>query len=378
MRREIAAQFNSQVTAAPSALTATDEEIEAFLTLEFAEGRTSRWRIWIEQLREHTAGLWSMLGRGNGRMTVEAYRRVVEVSFRPVMDRLLLTGLLTIKYDAGFERFQNVVDLLIEIFGRWWDAQRLVPWQDGSWNDPPEIVSGKVPALEAYFAAFALLGFTLRVTQDVRYAWILFPRIVTFAAFGRTETQDEALLFWHYSDEEGPHAWIDDLIASRMPRGGRIDRLFEGEAGLREAIVQADCFIEWHSNLSQKGDRIAPFGSLETIEFFQTFFPKLNFPYRAVCLFRSFRLVIPLLEKVHKSLKEDATRFSSFDLRLASVLDAMKVETRELLLGRFLWYLEREQARTTFQAGQAPPRIYWPDPFGKLVEGAKEESRQSK
>jgi serine/threonine protein kinase len=371
----IASQFSPQVMATPSPIRVTDEEIESFLMLEFSGERGGRWRIWIEQLRDHTAGLWSTLGRRSNRMSFKEYHQLVETNFRPVMDRLLLTGLLTIKYDAGIERFRDVIDLLVAIFQRWPDAQRIAPWPDGTRTYPPEMVSESIPALEAYFAAFALLGFTLRVSPDVRYAGVLFPQVVTFAPFGKTEPYDVALLFWAYDLDESPDQDIDNLIASRMPQGGRIESLFEGKEGLQEAIVQADCYVEWHSNLSQSGDIHTPYGSPETVNFFRTFLPNLSFHYLSICRSRPTRLVMPLLRKIHQSLRGDATQFSSFDFRLASILDAMSVEARELLLGRFLWYLAREQASISYSQRRLPPTLYWPKPFDQLVTRAKDESK---
>lgn len=374
MRRELAAEFRPQTMTTPSALTATDEEIESFITFEIAEGRASRWQMWIEQLRDHTKGLWSLLGRENKRLSIDEFRHLVQSDFQPVMDRVLLTGLLTIKYDGGVERFREIVDLLVEIFACWRDAQQIAPRQNGARQEPLQIISSKVPALEAYFIAFALLGYTLRITPDSRYIWALFPQIVSFTFFGETDPHEEALLFWRYYYDEGPTNWIDDLITSRMPRGSRIDKLFEGEAGLQEAIVQADCFIEWNSNLSQKEDEIGLLGDDDTIKFYQIFFPNLKFDYTAVCLRRSYRLIMPLLEKMYRSILSDAKQFLCLDARLSHMMDAMSVERRKGLFGRFLWYLERKQASIYIQMLKGPPTVYWPKPLGQLVELAKAES----
>jgi hypothetical protein len=160
-----------------------------------------------------------------------------------------------------------------------------------------------------------------------------------------------------------------------MPRGGRIDALFEGEEGLREAFLQADCFVEWHSNLSMSEAGLHRAGTSETVAFFKSAYPGLHFQYNASSICRTYSYVIPLLLKLLSSLREDPTRCASLDGRLSSVLAGLPIGTRELVLGRFVNYLEREQASTTFRGVPRPSRVSWPEPLERVRDLARAEAK---
>jgi len=131
--------------------TATDEEFESYVEQLLVAGNLGHLNIALERLRDRTVEIWDQRLDQNGRISAEQILEIKNTEFLPAIRRLVLLGLLLIKFSAPTEWFSRIGDLLVEIFGTSQKLRRVQSPSQSEDESPPlaEHCSFTVPALEA-------------------------------------------------------------------------------------------------------------------------------------------------------------------------------------------------------------------------------------
>src|SRR5262249_47649018 len=156
-----------------------------------------------------------------------------------------------------------------------------------------------VPALESLMAVYALAAYTLVTRKRYEYLRAMFPRIVDYVRGPGEDGFSSFLLFWPLTYRWGtPDIRRDLLIAQRYSRGDRIESLVGGEQVLKAAILQVDCFIDWHSVLAQS----PPQGEREIRQYFESNFSAINNWYNQNFTIENLRNVVPLINNLWEAI----------------------------------------------------------------------------
>ena len=96
--------------------TATDEEFESYVEQLIVGEKVNHLNVVLEKLRDRAALCWKRISNEQGQITAEQIAHIKETEFLPAIRRLVLLGLLLIKFSAPVQWFSLVIDLLTEVF----------------------------------------------------------------------------------------------------------------------------------------------------------------------------------------------------------------------------------------------------------------------
>lgn len=350
-----------------AALASSDEEFESYVEQILSTRNENNLNIIIERLRDKTVLVWDYDNNSSDWPTLERVVELKEREFLPGMRRLVLLGLLLIKFSAPRRWFNKIADLLQDIFEMtnqlgWLQRQvsheRTVPSLD-------EHVSHTIPALESLIAANLLGSYDLSKRDSIKYLSTFFPRVVAPA----TGPYDRWVrlgfyLFWPITTMWGfPNKRRDLLIVDRYGRGDRIEGILGGKERMKTAALQLDCLVDWHSFMSFRG-----YGEPETVAYFSEIYPDVINEYHQRYYLEHFNYIMPFVEKLWRViLSEREKNFYLLDLGLTNAFAQIDLPRRKQMLGRFLAAAEREQARWMFANNRIPYDVQWPSELEDLV-----------
>lgn len=351
-------------------LTATDEEFESYVEQLLVGEKANHLSVALEKLRDRTVLSWETHFDERGKITAEQIAQIRETEFLPAIRRLVLLGLLLIKYSAPLQWFSAVIDLVAEVFDASQNLRRAQsPAQDeNAVSSLDEHQSYTVPALEALLAIYLLAAYALVTRGKHQYLRSLFPRVVNAVGGPGDDGYRSFLLFWPLTYLWGtPDVRRDLLVAERYGRGDRIEQLMGGASRLKAAVLQVDCLLDWHSVLVQP----PPEGELETHNLFEKKYLGINDWYGQNFTWEGLTNIMPLVSKLW-----DMATGGRDDLFLESdmgkIFAGYEPEKRKQILAKFLLYAERAHRERLWQQQRMPFPVYWqPSELNVLVKGLK-------
>jgi hypothetical protein len=306
----------------------------------------------------------------NGNISAEQILEIKNTEFLPAMRRLVLLGLLLIKFSAPTEWFSRIADLLTEVFGTSQKLRRVqLPSQ--SEHESPTLAdhrSFSVPALEALLASYLLAAYALVIRHRYPYLKTLFPRIVRWVDGSYDERGDGFLLFWPLTYRWGtPNVKRHVLITERYGQSDRIESLFGDVARMEAAVLQVDCLVDWHSVLAQR----PPHGDTTTHQYFQTAYSGVANLYNQNFTIDSLMNVVPIVSKVWDTINSTSDELF-LDVNLARIFNALPPERRKELFAQFLILSERAHGEVMWSQQRFPFRVFWePQELRELVNSLK-------
>jgi len=353
-----------------SALTSTDMEFEYYLEQVLGVGNETQFSLIVERLRDQTLGVWDCDKRSEGSFTPEEIAAVKEATFLPAMNRIVLLGLLLIKFSAPIEWFNRLAELLVEIFLESNSLGRCVAGinKESDVSSLEEHRSHTVPAVESLLAAYLLGGYEVSKRNDTVYTKTLFPRIVTPVTPPYEEWVKNGLyLWWPLTRFCGtPNRQRDLMVLDRYGKGDRIEELVGGKKAIRKAALQLDFLVDWHSFMSLKG-----MGEPATIRYFEVELSSVITQFRPHYPYEQVDQVMPLIEKIWASLSTGDHEFWLLSDRLAELFGSIELDQRKAMLGRFLLYAKRQQDEWMWQARRLPYHEHWPPGIAEIVDAAR-------
>jgi Schlafen, AlbA_2 len=350
--------------------TSTDEEFEAYVEQLLVGEKINHLHIALEKLRDRTTVVWGSALDDGGKISVERIQAIKENDFLPAMRRLVLLGMLLIKFSAPAQWFSAVIDLLVETFAvshLLRRAQSPLP-SDAPASSLAEHTSYTVPALESLIAVYVFAAYALVTRKRYEYLRTMFPRTVDYVRGPDEDAFSSFFLFWPLTYRWGtPDIRRDLLIADRYARGDRIESLLGGEQRIKAAIMQVDCLIDWHSVLAQP----APEGEPETRKFFESSFPEINNWYTQNFTRESLRNIVPLIKKFWENLLSSNDQLF-LDPALGQIFGDFELERRKQILAKFLVYAERSHGEVMWAQQRFPFNVFWePTELNILVRSVK-------
>jgi len=330
--------------------------------------------IIVEKLRDKTVEVWKTDLDEHTRLSAEEILRIKESDFIPAIRRLTLLGLLLVKFSAPQAWFLKVANLLIEIFDMSHylatKAERFHERHDV--NSLAEQANYTVPAIESLLSAYVLAGYELSRNSNV-YMSLLFGRIVGHRS-DPIDVDPEVkwlYLFWPMERAKwgSPKMSRHQMVIERYGNADRIEKLLGGKTGMKSAVLQVDCLIEWHSHLSFDGQ-----GTPETVRYFRERYPNVGTSYFPDFFQEDFSHIEPLINKLGAAVRTGGGEMNDWFV-LPGLVDAFReveIERRQHLLGKFLLYISREQSRTMLANNRMPYRVHWPPEIAALVNRVRE------
>jgi hypothetical protein len=279
IRLEARTSLQPQAINAVSALTSTDEEFESFVEQLLTGSNALQLNIIVEKLLDKTVEVWKTDLDEHTLLSAEEILRIKESDFIPAIRRLTLLGLLLIKFSAPQEWFSKVANLLIEIFDTSHNLRKKAErfQQHDSVDSLAEQANHTVPAFESLLSAYVLAGYELSRISNV-YMSLLFSRIVEHVS-DPIDVYPEIKWFYLFWPTEralwgSPKMSRPQMVIERYGNADRIAKLLGGKTGMKSAVLQVDCLIEWHSYLSFDGQ-----GAPETVRYFKERYPNVSTIY---------------------------------------------------------------------------------------------------
>jgi hypothetical protein len=354
--------------------TATDEEFESYVEQMLVGEKVNQLHVALEKLRDRTVFCWQSHFSENGRISSQQIKEIKESEFLPALRRLVLLGMLLIKFSASLQWFDAVVNLLVEVFESSHSLRRAQspPAEQEPAQTLAKHQSYTVPALEALLAVYVLGSYALVIRERTHYLAALFPRTVK-AVGGPDENEPSSfLLFWPLTYRwETPDIRRDMLVVERYARGDRIESLMGNGARIKDAVLQLDCLVDWHAVLAQPPNQ----GELETNKFFESKYAGINAWYVQNFTRESLRHVAPLAKRLWDGVLSQRDHLF-LDSDLAEIVNSYDPDRRKRVLAKFLAYAEREQARVMWAQQRYPFLVYWEPPeLNTLVKEVKNQTQ---
>jgi len=351
-------------------LTATDEEFESYVEQLLVGDKINHLHVALEKLRDRLVLGWQAHFDPDGRISAKQIGAIKESDFLPAMRRLVLLGLLLIKFSASLQWFDAVANLMVEVFESSHGLRRAQspPPHEESAPSLAEHTSYTVPALEALLALYVLASYALVVREKTEYLRALFPRLVKAVGGPEENESDSFLLFWPLTYGWGtPNIRRDKLIVERYAHGDRIESLMGNSARLKTAVLQLDCLVDWHAVLAQRPDQ----GEPETNKFFESKYAGIDTWYVQNFTKESLRYVVRLAKRLWDGLVSGKDQLF-LDSDLGEIINGYDSERRKRVLAKFLAYAEREQAAVMWSEQKYPFPVYWePVELNNLVKATK-------
>jgi len=374
IRIEARTSLQPQAINAVSALTSTDEEFESIVEQLLARPNALPLNIIVEKLRDKTVEVWKTDLDEHTLLSAEEILRIKEIDFIPAIRRLTLLGLLLIKFSTPQEWFSKVANLLIEIF----DMSHYIAKKAERFHERhgvsslAEQANYTVPAIESLLSAYVLAGYELSRNSNV-YMSLLFSRIVGHVS-DPIDVDPEVkwlYLFWPMERAKwgSPEMSRPQMVIERYGNADRIEKLLGGKTGMKSAVLQVDCLIEWHSHLSFDGQ-----GAPETVRYFKERYPKVGTNYFPDFFQENFSHIEPLINKLWAAVRTGGGEMNDWFV-LPGLVDAFRkieIERRQHLLGKFLLDISKEQSQKMLAKNRMPYRIYWPPEIAALVKRVRE------
>ncbi len=176
------------------------------------------------------------------------------------------------------------------------------------------------------------------------------------------------LLFWPLTYRWGtPDSRREQLVAERYTRGDRIESLMGNARRIKTAILQVDCFIDWHSVLAQQ----PPQGEPETRKFFETTYPGIYNWYHQNFTIESLTNIVPLVNQIWGSAVSPNDDLF-LDPALGKIFGSYDSERRKQVLAKFLAYAERAHGESMWAQQRLPFSVHWePAELDALVKARK-------
>jgi len=351
-------------------LTATDEEFESYVEQLLVGGKVNQLHIALEKLRDRTVFCWQPHFDASGRITIQQISEVKENEFLPAMRRLVLLGLLLVKFSASLEWFDAVIDLFVEVF----DSSRALrraqspPAQPEPAQTLADHHSYTVPALEALMSVYLIASYALVIRERTRYLKALFPRNVKAIGGPDDNESNSFLLFWPLTYRWGtPNVRRDILVVERYAHGDRIESLMGNSARIKEAVLQLDCLVDWHSILARGPSQ----GETETQRFFESKYSGIDDSYTRHFTYENLRYVTPMAKRLWDGLLSKSDQMF-LDSDLGEIVNGYDAERRKHVLAKFLAYAERQQAEVMWAQQRFPFSVFWePHELDSLVKAVK-------
>ncbi len=365
IRLEERTRLQGQTVNAVSALTSSDEEFESYVEHLLANPNANHISILIEKLREKTIDVWDVELEGRDRLTPQDILRIKEAEFIPAIRRLTFLGLLLIKFSAPREWFSKVTDLLLLIFNASHELSRITVdvVRSGSAASLDEHASHTVPALESLLSAYLLAGYELSRRGSNAYTGSLLNRVVGFVGDPHENWGQKLYMFWPVTSGWGvPNLRRDQIVVERYGKADRIERLSGGKNGMKAAVLQVDCLVDWHSFLSFPESE-----EPETIQYYQQSLPNVGTDFHPNYIFERFNLLLPLVNQLWSAIHTGEKNYWLVLPGLAEAFGRIDAGRRELALGRFINYAEKTQGKWMSQSNRLPYMTPWPTEIADLV-----------
>lgn len=369
IRLEERSRLQGQSVTSASVLTSSDEEFESYIEHLLASPNQLQLNIVIEKLRERTVEIWGSGLDENQRLTLEEFRHIKESEFLPSLRRLVLVGLLLIKFSAPIEWVAQIANLLLLIFDSSNELMKICPSvdEDSQVNSLGEHTSFSVPAVEALTAAYLLAGYELSKRNTNSYLPAFLNRVVKTVRGPYEQPDDGLFMFWRVTAHWGsPNITRFQMALERYGRGDRIEKILGGKKGIKAAIIQTDCLVDWHSFLSFQGQ-----GEPETVQFYERWLPTVRTDFHPNFTFERYEFILPMVQKLWSSIFTNEQNFWLFDPRLAEAFLRIDTERRKQMLARFLLYAQKLQSDWMWANGRFSYDMPWPEDIAKTVAAVR-------
>ncbi len=107
IRLEERTRLSSSENSVLPVLTSTDEEFESYVQQLLVGEKVNQLHVALETLRDRTVVCWEANLDENGKLTAEQIAQIKETEFLPAVRRLVLLGLLLIKFSAPLQWFSK-------------------------------------------------------------------------------------------------------------------------------------------------------------------------------------------------------------------------------------------------------------------------------
>ncbi len=377
IRLEERTRLQGQTVNSISALASSDEEfeshIEQLLTTP-GNHQLNVLSVLVEKLREKTVDIWDVELDDygiNSRIRPPDILRIKEAEFLPAMRRVVLLGLLLIKFSVPQDWFAKIANLLLQIFDASHHLGKITTEVDrNSYVDSlEEHASHTVPALESLIAAYLLAGFELSRRNSNLYMASFFDRPVNGIYTSGETRHQQFFMFWPVTDQWGtPPLTRQQLVLERYGKSDRIEGIVGGKRAIKSAVLQIDCLIDWHSFLSFPDQ-----GEPETIQFYQRAFSGVTTSFHPNFKVEPYEYILPLINKLWSALHTNGENyFWLFDSRLSEAFMNIDLQRRKNTFGRFLHYSEKLQSDWMWAQRRFPYEMPWPSQIMELVGMVKD------
>lgn len=376
IRLEERTRLQSYPITSVSALTSSDEEFESYIEQLLAAPNQNQLNIIIEKLRERTVEVWDVDLEPFQQLGPDDIRQIKEKEFLPALRRLVLTGLLLIKFSAPAEWFVQVANLLHKIF----DASKKLKAISSHADRRSEVatldehLSFSVPALESLIAAYLLSGYELSKREGASYMRANLNRIVKELRGPGDSEDDNLYMFWPVTTSWGaPHLTRYQMAIERYANGDRIEKLLGRKEGIKAATIQIDCLIDWHSFLGFEG-----YGEPETVKFYRTCYPQISTYFHPNYTFERYEYILPVINKLWATIHTREKDYWLLDSRLADSFALIDLERRKKMLARFLLMAEQNQSKWMWANNRFPYDIHWPQEIREAVSTVRAQVNNQK
>lgn len=352
-----------------SIISYSDQEFENYFEQILLDVTGTQFNVLIEKLRDNTVQVWENQIEETPIISQNKIKEIKENVFLPNLKNLVQVGLLVIKFSASEGMFNKVADLLIDIFNVSNLLFRHISEETKKFEPKTlgEHDTHTVPAVESILAAYLLMGFEFIRKKQFVYSKTFFPRIVACEYTSFNEKVEEFYLFFPYFYYH-PNKYRELLILERYGDGGYIERLLGGREKINKAILLIDCFIDWHSFLGASALNGRKAGEIETVDYFKARFPHISVTFHPSYVYYPLSNITILLTEILNAINKNIHNFLALDSKLSNVIAGIDIERRKKLLGRFLLYMENEQAKESLQRGKAPFDVFWPKEIREIAK----------
>lgn len=354
-------------------LSSSDQDFESYFEQILADNNAIQFNILIERIRDNTVQVWENKIEEEI-LSQDKIKEIKENIFLPNLKRLVQIGMLIIKFSASEILFTKVADLLIDIFNVSNLLFRHIPTEIKNFRPTAleDHNTHTVPAVESILAAYLLMGFEIIRKKQLIYSKSFFPRVVEYEYPSFNKKVEVFYLFFPYFYYH-PNRYRELLALERYGIGGYIQHLIGNREKVNEMMLQADCFVDWLSFLGIPELNKRKAGEIETISYFEGDFPDISVTFRPSYIYYPLHKVNPLISQMLNAINNNNHNFLTLDNNLANVLSKIDIERRKKLLGRFVLYMQEEQAKQMIQRGRMPFNVYWPDAIQDIVDLASKE-----
>jgi hypothetical protein len=356
-------------------LSLSDADFETYIKNLITAQNGNEFSILIEDLREQTVDCWN----GEWSNSPEALRqRVGEVKsrFLPALHKLTLLGVLLIKYAQRpwFTRIAHTLEQIFRVSNKLGtlSAFSYIPQNGPESKSLDDHLSHTVPALEALLSTYVIGAYAVTREYGLVDVMAFFPRVVSLAAgpYRSDQSIKKPMLFWPIEFGWGyPNDFRYNLAIQRYGGSERINNLFGGAEGMKSALLQLDCYIEWNSFLC-----VEPPVVKEIREYLEEFCKGITFGNYPHFIFEKTNYIAPIVQTLWDLAGSPATHHASgltLDTNIGQRLVNMGPQKRRELFSDFVLYAQQQRATYCRQKGHFAEFFPWPTDLIEAVKAAK-------